>query len=280
MAQEPGLIRLAVFGSPVSQSLSPTIHRMFAQQCGIAVDYQAMEVTGATEAAFEAQVRAFAEDGGRGCNITLPFKHAAWKMARRCSPSAARAEAANTLIFEAEDDWLADNTDGRGLMKDLELAGVHPLADGRILILGAGGATSGILGDLMDQGPAEIVIGNRSPERGMMLADRFKPFGNVRGCGLEALGAEPAFNLVINATSLGHMGQIPPLSPKMLAPGALCYDLNYGKAAVPLRDHCVQQGIAYRDGLGMLVGQAAVSFFLWTGRQPDGAAVLRELRTA
>lgn len=277
MAQEPGLIRLAVFGSPVSQSLSPTIHRLFAQQCGIAVDYQAIE---ATEAGFEEQVRAFAEAGARGCNITLPFKHAAWKLAQHCSPSAARAEAANTLVFEAQDDWLADNTDGRGLIKDLELAGVSPLANRRILILGAGGAASGILGDLLDHQPAEIVIGNRSEARARALAGLFKPFGNVRGCGLDALDAKPGFDLVINATSLGHTGQIPPLSHTLFAPAALCYDLNYGKAAAPLRDFCAQQGMAYRDGLGMLVGQAAVSFFLWTGRQPDGAAVLRQLRTA
>ena len=276
MAQEPGLIRLAVFGSPVAHSLSPSIHRRFAHQCGLAVDYRAIE---ASEATFDQQVRDFANSGARGCNITLPFKHRAWKLARRCSPSAVRAEAANTLIFETQDDWLADNTDGRGLMKDLELAGIGPLARRRILILGAGGATSGILGDLLDQGPAEVVIGNRSAERATDLAGKFGASGRARGSGFKGLDDERAFHLVINATSLGHSGEVPPLSPRWFAAGALCYDLNYGKAAAPLRDYCERNGIAYRDGLGMLVGQAAVSFNLWTGRQPDSGAVLREMQS-
>jgi shikimate dehydrogenase len=146
------------------------------------------------------------------------------------------------------------------------------------LIVGAGGAAAGIVGDLLAQKPAELVISNRSPERARALALRFASIGAVASCPLDQLSAQGSFDLVINATSLGHSGQAPDLSESLFRPDGLCYDLNYGSAAEPLRAQCERRGICYRDGLGMLVEQAALSFTMWTGAVPDTEAVLQSLR--
>jgi shikimate dehydrogenase len=268
-------IRLAVFGSPVSQSLSPRIHALFARQCGLQVDYRAIEATAAT---FAGLVRALAEQGARGCNVTVPFKQAAWELAARCSEDAARARAANTLVFEPDGAWYADNTDGPGLVDDLAGQPGCRLAGARICLLGAGGAAAGILGALLRTHPACVVIANRSPQRARQLAERHGDLGTLDICSPAEIGSRAPFELLINATSAGHDGMAPPLVPEWLAPGGLCYDLNYGHAAEPCKSACARLEIAYSDGLGMLVGQAARSFQLWTGRQPDAVAVLAALR--
>ncbi len=281
MAEREELMRLAVFGMPVKHSLSPAIHRQFGQQCGIAIDYQAIE-TAAGNLGHSAA--ALAAAGGAGCNVTLPLKHEAFALAQECSAAAERAQAANTLLFRGRHDWLADNTDGRGLVRDLARCRprMHgrPLPGGRILIAGAGGAVAGILGDLLDQQPAAIVISNRDPGRAMELAQRFGPLGNVSACAADALAGEGGFDLVINATPLGHSGQVPDLPASLFDSGGSCYDLNYGRAAHPLREHCASRGIDYQDGLGMLVEQAAIAFALWTGSQPETQVVLEQLRLA
>jgi shikimate dehydrogenase len=275
MAARPGLIRLAVFGMPVAQSLSPAIHRQFAQQCGLEIDYQAIETT---PAEFVSKLRELMLAGGRGCNITVPLKHRAWQFAQRASASATRAQAANTLVFEGPQDCFADNTDGYGLIRDLARCLSVPLSNKRIMIIGAGGAAAGILGDLLQLSPAEIVLGNRSLERARALTLRFASMGRLSSCTLDQLDAQGSFDLVINATSLGHLGCYPTLSAALFTPRGLCYDLNYGPAAKPLREHCESRGIGYQEGLGMLVEQAAASFSLWTGCQPDSSAVLQRLR--
>ena len=269
------LIRLAVFGSPVTHSLSPRIHALFARQCGLQVDYRAIEATAAT---FAGLVRALAEQGARGCNVTVPFKQAAWVLAARGSADAARARAANTLVFETDGAWYADNTDGPGLVDDLAARPAGRLAGARICLLGAGGAAAGILGALLRARPACVVIANRTPERARHLAERHADLGRLDTCSPAEIGSKAPFEVVINAIAAGHEGLAPTLAPEWLAPGGLCYDLNYGLAAEPLKKACARLGIAYSDGLGMLVAQAARSFQLWTGSRPDAAAALAELR--
>jgi shikimate dehydrogenase len=208
----------------------------------------------------------------------VPFKRAAWQAAARCSAVAARAEAANTLLFEGVAEWFADNTDGRGLVRDLEKL----LPDGprgcRILLAGAGGAAAGILGDLLLAGAAAIHVANRTPERAAALARRHADLGPVTGGSYEDLESRGPFDLIINATSLGHGGKRIALPAAALAGGGVVYDLNYGAAARPLAQWCAAHAIACHDGLGMLVEQAGLAFELWTGRTPDCAAVLRRLR--
>lgn len=275
MAARPGLIRLAVFGMPVAHSLSPAIHRQFAHQCGLEIDYQAIETT---PGELTRRLRELIRAGGRGCNITVPLKHAAWQFAHRSSASAKRAQAANALVFEDPQDCFADNTDGYGLIQDLSRCLSVPLSNKRIMVIGAGGAAAGILGDLLQLAPAEVVLGNRSLERAQALTLRFACMGKLSCCTLDQLDAQGSFDLVINATSLGHLGLYPALPAALFTPGGLCYDLNYGPAAKPLREQCESHGIGYQDGLGMLVEQAAAAFTLWTGRHPDSTAVLQQLR--
>ena len=276
MAEGTRLIRLAVFGQPVAHSLSPRIHAQFAQQCGLAVDYRAIEATAAT---FPDAVRALAAAGGRGCNVTVPFKHAAWRLARRRSERADLAEAANTLLF-APDGWFADNTDGDGLRFDLETGAGRTLAGARLCLLGAGGAAAGVTAALLQADPAQLLIANRTADRAAALAARHATLGPVAGGGLDAIATHGPFDIIVNATSLGHAGGAPDIRAAWLRDDGLCYDMNYGRAADPLRTACRQAGIAYRDGLGMLVGQAALSFELWTGQRPDPLPVIEKLRIA
>lgn len=267
------MIKLAVFGAPISQSRSPAIHSLFAEQCGLDVEYRAIE---ATVNGFADQVRQLASEGGRGCNITAPFKSQAWQLAQRSSPSAQRARVANTLRFDGQIDWFADNTDGRGLLRDLKTRLDYQPENSQIAILGAGGATAGILGDLLDQQPANIVIANRTLERAQSLANEFGP--TVSAMTLTDLGQAGSFDLVINATSMGHSGQKIDLSGSLFHSDSLFYDLNYATAAKPLEDFCLQTGVRFSDGLGMLVEQAALSFELWTGEMPETDRVLKALR--
>ena len=276
MAEGPDLIRLAVFGQPVAQSLSPRIHARFGQQCGLAVEYGAIAATAET---FPGKVEELAAAGGRGCNVTVPFKHDAWRLAQRRSARADLAEAANTLVFDA-DGWFAENTDGGGLLFDLETGAGVVLKGARICLLGAGGAAAGVTAALLQAQPSLLLIANRSADRAVALAARHAHLGNVAGGGLDAIAARGPFDVVLNATSLGHAGGAPGLQSGCPGPGGLCYDLNYGRAAEPLRAACAQSNILYRDGLGMLVGQAALSFELWTGQRPDPLPVIDELRAA
>ena len=285
------MIRLAVFGSPVSHSRSPEIHRLFARQCALEVDYRAIEARPET---FPGLLEEFAASGGRGCNVTVPLKHEAWKLAQKSSDSANRAQAANTLLFEKAKGWFADNTDGRGLVRDLVSNLGHPLAGSRVCIIGAGGAVAGILGDLLALDPASIVIANRTLGRAERLCESFTGLAcrgtlaaqtdgsdslpaNLEAISLQALQTQDPFDLVINATSLGHDNSHPGLPLSMFHTRSLCYDLNYGAAAEPLRNFCLKAEIRYQDGLGMLVEQAALSFELWTGRMPDTEPVLKQL---
>jgi shikimate dehydrogenase len=266
-------LRLALFGSPVGQSKSPRIHRLFARQARLEIRYEAIETPAGTLAA---ALERFAAEGGAGCNVTLPLKAEAAALARACSPAVERAGAANTLL-RAEHGWRAENTDGVGLLADLRAGNLEPRGR-RIALLGAGGAAAGILGALLEQPPREILIFNRTQTAAIELADRHAFLGVVSGHGLDALAGAGAFDLVLNATSAGHDGGLPPLAESLFTPDGACYDLNYGPAAAPLAAWCHEHRIPYRDGLGMLVEQAAESFRLWTGHSPDTPPVLQSLR--
>ena len=246
---------------------------MFAAQFGLTIDYQAIETD---IEHFAEQLHQLAARGARGCNVTFPLKNLAWQQAQRVSKSAQRAQAVNTLVFEDTDNWYGDSTDGPGLVRDIKHNQGLELAGSRLCIIGAGGAAAGILGDLLDQKPANIVIANRTLERAQSLQ---KAFGDpVVACSLDALGEGAPYDLVINATSGGHSGERLVLPSTLFSRDSLCYDLNYGSAAQPLRSYCAASGIRYQDGFGMLVEQAALSFELWTSKKPKTKSVLNALR--
>jgi shikimate dehydrogenase len=270
------LIRLAVFGQPVAQSLSPRIHSLFAAQAGLEVEYTAIE---ATPENFADKVADLAGKGATGCNITLPFKRAALRLAAACSDAAARAEAANTLWFRKE-GWFADNTDGGGLVDDLENGLRFEIRGKKLCLLGAGGAAGGVLAALLGRNPGTVTVANRTGSKAELLAARHADLGRVSGCSLTELENAGPFDLLINATSLGHRGKAPVLQATLFRKNGICYDMNYGASSQPLKAHCDALGIPCSDGLGMLVGQAARSFRIWTGHAPDTKPVLSALRAA
>lgn len=265
--------RYAVFGQPIAHSLSPRIHAMFGAQLGIAIDYRAIE---AGAAQFMSALAAFADDGGRGANVTLPLKETAFALCTQVSERAQRAGSVNTLI-RAGDAWRGDSTDGAGLLRDLrERHAIEPRGL-RILLLGAGGAARAAAFAFADEGASELVVANRTYARADALARAL----SARACAWGALAAEYAFDIVVNATAAGHDGDAFELPRNVLAASTLCYDLSYGNAAQPFIA-CARAAGATRlgDGLGMLVEQAAESFALWHGRRPDTAPVYAQLRAA
>ncbi|MEW6168202.1 MAG: shikimate dehydrogenase [Pseudomonadota bacterium] len=267
--------RYAVIGYPVAQSKSPFIHARFARQTGQALVYDAVE---AERDAFAAALRSLREQGYAGLNVTAPHKLAALEACEALSARAQLAGAVNTLI-RTETGWRGDNTDGEGLLRDLQRLG-FAVAGRRVLVLGAGGATRGILAPLLQQRPRELVVSNRSPWKPEALAEAFKAFGPIRPCTHLALKGD-RYDLIINATSAGHGGEMVKLPGQLLADGGDCYDLSYGKAFEPFRAWAQRQGAArVADGLGMLVEQAAAAFELWRSVRPETAPVIEALRAA
>jgi len=270
--------RLAVVGNPVSHSRSPQIHARFAQATGLAVDYTRIE---APLDAFVATLRAFAGTGARGCNVTVPFKGEAFAACARLSERARRAEAVNTILFEA-DGWFGDNTDGAGLVRDIELNAGVPLQGKRVLLLGAGGAAAGALDPLLAARPAALVVANRTPAKAQALIERFAA-GAARldvplsaAPSLESPGTD--FDVLVNATAASLQAAVPPLPAGTLRPGALALDMMYGAATLPFLRWARAQGAVARDGLGMLVEQASEAFFVWMGQRPATFHVLADLR--
>jgi len=269
------LIRLAVFGQPIAHSLSPQIHRQFASQFGLGIDYRAIE---SSPEEFPGKLRELQEAGGLGCNVTVPLKQLAFAVAHERSPAAEQAQSVNTLLFRGENDWYGTTTDGAGLLKDLQRLLPESLTGKRILLIGAGGAAAGVVGALLQQSPTCLLITNRDAGKATALAQRFADCGPVTACTLQDSLDEGPFELIINATSLGHQGLVPPLHPGWLVSASLCYDLNYGSAAQPWRAVCAAQETNFSDGLGMLVEQAAQSFEIWTRKQPRTFELLMALR--
>jgi len=268
--------RYAVIGNPVAHSRSPRIHALFAQAVGHDMEYGLIL---AMPGHFADEVRRFREAGGRGLNVTVPFKLDAFALATERTPRATQAGALNTLKFDGE-RIVGDNTDGAGLVRDIRRLG-FAIAGKRVLLMGAGGAARGAMLPLLEERPAGVAIANRTPEKAQALAARFAALAGgvvVRGGGYAAFGGE-AFDLVINATSASLAHEIPPLPGGAFAPGALAYDMMYGAAAEPFLAHARSLGAGQAvDGLGMLVEQAAESFLLWRGVRPPTAPVLARLR--
>jgi len=272
--------RYAVAGNPVAHSRSPHIHSLFAQQTGQAVDYGRLLCP---LDAFAAEVKAFAAAGAQGCNVTVPFKFEAFELAGRRSPRAELAQAANTLRFDPPEQggWLADNTDGVGLVRDITINAGVPLAGRRVLLLGAGGASAGVLGPLIEARPAEIVMANRTVDKAQAIVARHADWAAQHGVQLSARGLTDAgtgFDVFINGTAASLAGSGVPVGPEVLKPGSLALDMMYGPAAQAFLDWARSHGAVARDGLGMLVEQAAESFAIWRGVRPDTAPVLVNMR--
>ncbi|GAB2792434.1 shikimate dehydrogenase [Halomonas shantousis] len=266
--------RYCVLGNPVGHSLSPRIHAAFAEQVGEHLSYEAIE---APQNDFAGAWREFVAHGGKGANVTVPFKEEAFRLADVLSPRARLAGAVNTLSLGKNGETYGDTTDGVGLLRDLN-AHAAPLERARILILGAGGAVRGVLEPLLSMRPASLMIANRTASKAEYLAQSFADLGEVTWGGFdEAVGT---FDLVINGTSASLNGDLPPLPDDLFADAALAYDMMYAAEPTVFLQWAAARGARSVDGLGMLVEQAAESFYLWRHVRPDTAPVREMLRAA
>ena len=265
--------RYAVIGNPIGHSKSPIIHTEFARQTDQALTYEALL---APLGGFAETVRDFIATGGKGMNVTVPFKEQAWQLVDDHAPRAKKAGAVNTIIVQADGRLRGDNTDGVGLVTDLKNHGVL-LRDKRVLILGAGGAVRGVISPILQASPAQLVIANRTSARAQELATLFADEGHIEGCGFDDL-AGMSFDVVINGTAASLQGEVPAIDPGCVR-GAVCYDMMYSAQPTAFMRWAAQQGAAHcLDGLGMLVEQAAEAFSLWRGCHPDTAGVIEQLR--
>ena len=268
--------KYAVFGNPIDHSKSPDIHRQFAEQTGQSLSYEKQLVD---PQGFEAAADAFFAGGGKGLNITVPFKQDAYAYVARTTPRARRAGAVNTLSLEADGTILGDTTDGVGLVSDIKHNLGWQIRHKKVLILGAGGAVRGVLEPLLEEQPQHIIIANRTVDKALQLAKGFADFGYLLGCGFDMLD-EQQFDVIINGTSASLQGELPPLPECLInADGStVCYDMLYGAEPTPFMQWAAERGAKVSDGLGMLVGQAAESFALWRGVRPETAPVISRLR--
>ena len=266
-----------VMGNPVAHSKSPWIHARFAELTGQSLHYEKRLIN---LDGFEAAVRSFAAEGGLGCNVTVPLKFAAAALASRISERAALAQAANTLSFKEGAIW-ADNTDGVGLVADIELGAGIDLKGRHLLLIGAGGGAAGVLAPLLLAQPASITVANRTLSKAVDLVQRHAALALLQETELSALDLQKLnnhFDVIINASSSSLSGSDVPVAGNTLKPGALAYDLMYGPTAQGFMTWASEHGARARDGLGMLVAQAAESFFIWRGVRPPAHQVLAELR--
>ena len=269
-----GMKRYAVFGHPIKHSRSPEIHGRFAEQTRISLEYRAIDVAPEN---FAAQLSSFREMGGHGLNCTIPLKEIAFEAASSHSEAARLCGAVNTLYWLEDGRLHGDNTDGCGLVRDLSLNLGIEIKGLNILILGAGGATRGIIGPLINAQAQSLWIANRSEERAQNLARQFRQLTDIRTSGLGALKGQ-SFDLILNATAASLSGSVPDIPAGILAQGGSCYDLAYAKDPTPFVRWGHDQGARQSaDGIGMLVEQAAEAFFLWHGIRPDTGPVIRAL---
>jgi shikimate dehydrogenase len=266
--------RYAVIGHPVSHSRSPFIHARFAAQTGQNLTYDTID---AAPADFDAVVRDFFAQGGRGLNVTIPHKEAAARFAAELTPRARRAGAVNTLALRNDGSVLGDNTDGAGLARDMVNNHGISIAGRRVLLLGAGGAARGVLAPLLGLKPSQLTIVNRTVERAQELVQAFSDMGHLSALAYSQLDNQP-WDIVINATAASLSGELPALPPGIVSARSICYDLAYGRHETAFVRWAHERGVARAmDGLGMLVEQAAESFHLWRGVRPDTRSVLSEL---
>lgn len=267
----------AVVGNPISHSKSPRIHSLFARQTGEPIEYTAIQ---APLEDFAGTVKHFFEGGGKGLNVTVPFKEQAWTLAEHRTPRAEMAGAANTLYLDQDNDLVADNTDGVGIVRDLHDNQKVPLKGARILVLGAGGAVRGVLGPLLAEQPAALTIANRTVAKAEALVRLFAHSAEniaLSACGFDQ-PAQP-YDVIINGTSASLQGDLPPISANVIGPDTVVYDMMYSLQTTTFNQWAKDNG-AQRvyDGLGMLVEQAAEAFYVWRGVRPETAPVIDELR--
>ena len=268
------LEQYVVIGHPIGHSRSPFIHRCFAEQTGERLDYRTLDVE---PTRFNSLVEQFVARGGRGMNVTVPLKEQAFAYATRLSERAKRAGAVNTLSFEPNAAIFGDNTDGVGLIRDLTVNLRCVLTDARVLLLGAGGASRGVLGPILDLKPRAVLVANRTKSRAVVLAQLFQADKVVRACAMHEI-PDIAFDVIINATAAGLAGQQLPLRATHLAPDALCYDMMYAPEPTVFMSQMLSLGAAHAvDGRGMLVEQAAEAFAIWRGVRPHTAPVIEML---
>ena len=268
--------RFAVIGNPISHSLSPKIHQVFAQQKEISLHYEAIE---SPVDQLEETLRDLQRQGFSGANITVPFKQEAWQLCERRSPRAEDSGAVNTIIFQKDGNIAGDNTDGVGLTRDLVKNHRALIKRRKILLLGAGGAVRGVLPSLLTLSPENLTVANRTLEKAEQLAEDFHDMGDIIPCAYEDLGREK-FDLIINGTSAGLVKQVPPVPDEVLGINSICYDMMYNTITNTAFVEWAQNRGASRafDGLGMLVEQAAESFFIWHGVRVDTREVIDSLR--
>lgn len=267
--------RYAVVGDPIGHSKSPRIHAQFAAQTGQRLAYEAIRVV---PGGLVAMVAAFRQTGGRGLNVTVPLKQEAWALCDVLSPAAERAGAVNTLLLDDPAAVRGDNTDGTGLVRDLRDNLGVALAGRSILVLGAGGAVRGVLGPLLAERPSRVLVANRTATRAVELATQFAHLGEIDGGGFDAT-RDGRFDVVVNGTAASLLGEALPLPDSLQVAGATCYDMMYAAEPTPFMRWAAAHGAALiADGLGMLVEQAAESFHLWRGVQPETAPVIEALR--
>jgi len=272
---DPSVDNYCVMGNPVAHSKSPQIHAAFAEQTRQNIFYQAIQVD---DGKFKAALKEFQAQGGKGSNVTVPFKGEAWEVSDNRSNRAERALAVNTISFDDAENIIGDNTDGVGLIRDLTVNHGISIKGKDILILGAGGAVRGILDPLFDEQPNKVINANRTVSRAEKLADTFSDRGDISGCGYDELAGR-SFDIIINGTSASLQGEVPPLPENLLNDNACCYDMMYSTSDTPFVSWAKTHGATNAtDGLGMLVEQAAESFFIWRGVRPETNQVIDALR--
>jgi len=268
--------RYAVVGHPIEHSRSPVIHQLFARQTEQNIVYELID---AAPEAFETAVRGFGAAGGKGLNVTVPHKLAAYELCDELGPEAEKANAVNTISFLAQGRLRGDNTDGIGFVRDLTETLDEPVEDHRVLILGAGGAARGILLPLVESSPTLLVLANRTIERAEKMIAEIEPTESLKALTFVELADEPPFDIVINATSAGLHGEEPPFPPACVGTESFCYDLAYSLKDTPFvlwaRANDAREAV---QGWGMLIEQAAESFLIWRGVRPDTAPILKQLR--
>ncbi len=270
----------AVIGNPIAHSRSPQIHALFAAQTGEDIEYRRVL---APHTDFPGAARALVREGSRGFNVTVPFKEEAWRLVRHRTARAEKAGAVNTVTVQHDGALVGDNTDGVGLVRDLTENLGWPLRGQRLLIVGAGGAVRGILAPLLAEQPRLVVIVNRTAEKSAQLAAQFSADGVISGGGFSLLDDEHPFDIIINGSSAGLAGDVPPLPAQVISSQTRCCDMIYGKEdgkqETAFNRQARRQGAgACADGLGMLVEQAAEAFFVWRGKRPQTQPVIAALR--
>ena len=267
--------RYAVIGNPIAHSKSPDIHHLFAEQTGENISYE--KILG-DEQNFNKSVKKFFSVGGKGLNVTLPFKNDAYSFVDLLTDYAKHSKAVNTIIPQSNGEFLGANTDGIGLLRDLKKTLRLRLLDKSILIIGAGGAVQGIVEPLLNEKPAELLIANRTLSKAQLIANNFKSIGEIQTCSLHEIPLKP-FDLVMHATSAALLDKQLELPPEIIGSQTCCYDLLYSETDTPFiqwaKDHNAQQIV---DGFGMLLEQAAESFYLWRGKRPDTTMAYNYLR--